>query len=133
MAKIVVGVTIVEFCKGGTQIRGGEIDFLGLCTQGQVYHVSAWFRGFQFQFFKNMYLFNIIMTGCLLDISDLRILQLLHRNLPLMFGSPSLLFYLDVLESFSNYYFVTFSLLLLLEFLMKTLYNELILTLPIWF
>ena len=34
MAKIVVGVTIVEFCKGGTQIRGGEIDFLGLCTQG---------------------------------------------------------------------------------------------------
>ena len=92
MAKIVVGVTIVEFCKGGTQIRGGEIDFLGLCTQGQVYHVSAWFRGFQFQFFKNMYLFNIIMTGCLLDISDLIILQLLHRNLPLMFGSPSLLF-----------------------------------------
>ena len=35
MGKIVVGVTIVEFCKGGTQIRGeGEIDFLGLCTQG---------------------------------------------------------------------------------------------------
>ena len=37
MAKIVVGVTIVEFCKGGTQIQGGggaEIDFLGLCTQG---------------------------------------------------------------------------------------------------
>ena len=95
--------------------------------------MNAWFRGFQFQFFKNMYLFNIIMTGCLLDISDPRILQLLHRNLPLMFGSPSLLFYLDVLESFSNYYFVTFSLLLLLEFLMKTLYNELILTLPIWF
>ena len=62
--------------------------------------MNAWFRGFQFQFFKNMYLFNIIMTGCLLDISDLRILQLLHRNLPLMFGSPSLLFYLDVLESF---------------------------------
>ena len=79
------------------------------------------------------YLFNIIMTGCLLDINDLRILQLQHRNVQLMLGSPSLLFYLDVLESISNYYFVTFSLLLLLEFLMETLYNELIMTLPIWF
>ena len=80
-----------------------------------------------------MYLFNIIMTGCLLDINDLKILQLLHRSLQLMFGSPSLLFYLDVLESFSNCHFVTFSLLLLLEFLMKTVYDELIMTLPIWF
>ena len=66
------------------------------------------------------------MTGCLLDTNDLNFLQLLDRNLQLMFGSPSLLFYLDVLESFLNYYFVTFSLLLLLEFLMKTLYDELI-------
>ena len=73
------------------------------------------------------------MTGCLSDIKDLRVLQLLHRNLNPMFGSPSLLFYLDVLESFSNDYFVTFSLLLLLEFLMKTMYDELIMTLPIWF
>ena len=70
------------------------------------------------------------MTGCLSDINNLRILQLLHRNLQLMFDSPSLLFYLDVLESFSNYYFVMFSLLLLLECVMKTLYNELIMTLP---
>ena len=74
------------------------------------------------------------MTGCLSDINNLRILQLLHRNFQLMFSSPVLLFYLDVLESFSNYYFETFFfLLLLLEFLMKTLYNELIMTLPIWF
>ena len=35
MAKIIVGVTIVEFVKGGTQIQGGgEINFLGLCTEG---------------------------------------------------------------------------------------------------
>ena len=52
-----------------------------------------------------MYLFNVIMTGCLLDINNLSILQLLDRNLQLMFGSPSLLFYLDVLESFLNYYY----------------------------
>ena len=134
MAKIIVGVTIIEFLKGGAQIwGGGEIDPFGLCTQGYLYHVKSWFQGFQFQFFKNMYLFNIIMTRCLSDIKDLRVLQLLHRNVKLMFSSPSLLFYLDVLESFSNYYFVMFSLLLLLEFLLKTLYNELIMTLPIWF
>ena len=34
MAKIIVGVTIVEFCKVGTQIEGGSIDPTGLCTQG---------------------------------------------------------------------------------------------------
>ena len=36
MAKIIVGVTIVEFCKVGTQIEGGggSIDPIGLCTQG---------------------------------------------------------------------------------------------------
>ena len=70
------------------------------------------------------------MTRCLSDINNLRILQLLHRNLQLMFDSPSLLFYLDVLESFSNYNFVMFSLLLLLECVMKTLYNELRMTVP---
>ena len=32
MAKIIVGVTIVEFCKVGTQIGGGgDIDPIGLC------------------------------------------------------------------------------------------------------
>ena len=70
--------------------EGGKIDPLGLCTQGELYHVSAWFQGFQFQLFKNTYLFNIIMTGCLSDINDLRLLQLLHKNVQLMFGSPSL-------------------------------------------
>ena len=96
MAKIIVGVTIIEFLKGGAQIwgGGGEIDPFGLCTQGYLYHVKSWFQGFQFQFFKNTYLFNIIMTSCLSDIKDLRVLQLLHRNVKLMFGSPSLLFYL---------------------------------------
>ena len=34
MAKIIVGVTIVEFFKGGTQIKRGGINFLGLCTEG---------------------------------------------------------------------------------------------------
>ena len=37
IAKIIVVLTIVEFCKGGAQIRGAggrEIDPLGLCTQG---------------------------------------------------------------------------------------------------
>ena len=35
MAKIIVGVTIIEFLKGGTPILGGgEIDPFGLCTQG---------------------------------------------------------------------------------------------------
>ena len=37
MAKIIVGVTIVEFCKVGTQIEGGgggDIEPIGLCTQG---------------------------------------------------------------------------------------------------
>ena len=77
-----------------------------------------------------MYLFNVIMNGCLLAIKDLRILQLLDRNLQLMFGCLSLFFYLDILECFSNYYFVMISLLLLLELVMNTLHNELIMTLP---
>ena len=35
MANIIAGVTIVEFCKVGTQIEGGgNIDPIGLCTQG---------------------------------------------------------------------------------------------------
>ena len=35
MAKIIVGVTIVEFCKVGTRIEvGGNIDPIGFCTQG---------------------------------------------------------------------------------------------------
>ena len=34
MAKIIVGVTIVEFCKGGAEIGGGETDPLGLRRQG---------------------------------------------------------------------------------------------------
>ena len=35
MAKIIVGVTIVEFCEVSTQIEGGgNIDPIGLCTQG---------------------------------------------------------------------------------------------------
>ena len=37
IAKVIVALTIIEFCKGGTQIRGGrggEIDPLGLCTHG---------------------------------------------------------------------------------------------------
>ena len=38
MAKIIVGVTIVEFCKVGTQIEGGgNIDPIGLCTQGLLF------------------------------------------------------------------------------------------------
>ena len=42
MAKILVVLTIVEFCKGGAQIRGGgEIDPLGLCTHGLLYHMST--------------------------------------------------------------------------------------------
>ena len=44
------------------------------------------------------------MTGCLLGIKDKRIVCLLERNLLLIFGSPLLLFYLDMLEPFSNYY-----------------------------
>ena len=34
MSKILVVLTIIEFCKGGAQIRGGggEIDPSGLCT-----------------------------------------------------------------------------------------------------
>ena len=37
MAKIIVGVTIIEFLKGGALIcggGGGKIDPFGLCTQG---------------------------------------------------------------------------------------------------
>ena len=35
MAKIIIIFTIIEFCKGGSQMwEGGEIDSLGLCTQG---------------------------------------------------------------------------------------------------
>ena len=33
MAKIIVGVTIVEFCNGGAGIRGQGINPLGLCRQ----------------------------------------------------------------------------------------------------
>ena len=67
---------------------GGEIDPSGLCTHGLLYHVSAWFPGFRFQFFKSTYLFNVIMNGCLLAIDDLRILQLLDRNLQLNVWLP---------------------------------------------
>ena len=50
------------------------------------------------------------MTGCLLGIKDERIVCLLQRNLQLIFGSLLLLFYLDMLEPFSNYYLVTLNL-----------------------
>ena len=50
------------------------------------------------------------MTGCLLGIKDRRIVCLLEGNLLLIFGSPLLLFYLDMLEPFSNYYPVTLEL-----------------------
>ena len=60
---------------------GGGIDPIGLCTQGQLYYIGVWFQGFPFQSFKNTYLFNIIMTRCLLDIKSQRILRLVQRNL----------------------------------------------------
>ena len=132
MAKIIVGVTIVEFCKVGTQIEGGGGHWSYRIVHTRVaFHVGAWFQGFPFQSFKNTYLFNIIMTGCLLGINNRIILCLVLRNLQLMFDSLWLFFHWDVLEPFSNYYLVMLNLLL--EFLMKTLYNELVMTLPIGF
>ena len=78
-----------------------------------------------------MYLFNVIMNGCLLAINDLRILQLLDRNLQL-FGCLSLLFYLDVLECFQiiicNDFFTPAT-----RIGNETLHNELTMTLPTWF
>ena len=133
MAKIIVGVTIIEFCKGGSQLgEGGEWSLrivyirVALICERLVWRLCI-------SIFKIIYPFNVIMTVCLWGIKDQRILLLLNRNLQLLFGSLLLLFYSDVLKSFSNYYTVTFPLLLLLECLMKTVYNKLVITLPIWF
>ena len=43
---------------------------------------------FSISYFKSTYLFNVIMNGCLLAIDDLRILQLLDRNLQLNVWLP---------------------------------------------
>ena len=123
-------LSIIGFCKGGSRLGGGGCwgDWLLRIVYirvGLICERLLW------RFF--IYLLNVIMTVCLWGIKDQRILLLLHRNPQLLFGSLLLLFCLGVLKYFSNYHPVPFSLLLLLECLMKTVYNKLVITLPIWF
>ena len=66
IAKIIVVVTIVEFCEGGAVGWGGVARRGRLILEENSFQVSI-------SIFKNIYSFNVIMTGCLLGIKDQRI------------------------------------------------------------
>ena len=102
----------------------------------QLYIVIVWFRGFPFQFLRIYTNVMSLNDRRLLSFKGRKILRLLHRNSPPNFSVAYDYFLLRrtrVFFTLLSCNVTRYTLLLLLEFLMNSLYNELVKTVPILF